>query len=151
METPFLDMALVFLYQSCALWCAHKKTMAKASLYCFLGATVCFLVAWGIFYLNTPPPHWFHLSIAATFFTWAYFMAKYCEAKTTAIAIGAFGLFQAIYSYEWFLSGTTPTGLGTYYVTIAVAFHLLIMATYTNGLVIHSRTSRGTARRSTAV
>ena len=150
MEAYIPDIILMFCYQSCALYCFYKKTNTKTGLYCSLGATVCFFIAWTMFYFKVPP-HWFHLGISAIFFRWGYFMAKHCKAKATVIFIGGFGLFQAMYSYDWFLYGATPTGLGQYYETIAVAFHLLIMATYTNGLFISSRVNSRAARRSAAI
>lgn len=78
-------------------------------------------------------------------------MVKKCSAIWTAIVIGGMGVFQTIYSVDWFLYGSIPTGLSKHYETIAIAFHILIMATYTNGIAIRSRVGSGASKRSAAV
>ena len=78
-------------------------------------------------------------------------MLDKCSAIIPAITIASFGLFQLIYSVDRFLYGEKYTGLGEHYVTIAIAFHLLIMATYTYGSVIRSRVRSRSINRSTAI
>lgn len=148
MPSYIQDIPLLLCYVLCILWCSHKKTMTKTSLYCFFGSAMCTLTAWLLIEI---PPTWFHLVIAAFCFGWGYIMVKHCYALCTAIAIGGMGLFQTMYSVDWFLYGSNPTGLGKHYETIAAAFHLLIMATYTYGASIRARIGSRASGRGTVV
>ena len=165
MDAYLPDIILLFLYQSCALLCVYKNHNGRTSLYCFLGASICFIVAWVMqqfpwaammkflhaWISIVDPACIYHLIISLVCFKWARLMIDKCSAKIPAITIASFGLFQIIYSVDRFLYGENYTGLGEHYVTIAIAFHLLIMATYTYGIVIRSRVGSGAIKRSTAI
>jgi len=85
------------------------------------------------------PAYYDHLVLFFICAGWSYSMVKHCLAIYSAIAVFMLGVLQMILSIDLFVFGATPTGLSNSFSLLVFSSHaLIIMASYVDGVTIHT-------------